>query len=363
MSRTGLIWLVVLASSGAPAQENPPPPAVIVAEAEQKPVVDRIEALGTLRANESVTLTANVTEAVTVIHFDDGDRVEKGDVLVEMTSAEEHALLEEAEATVEEAKSQYERNVQLSRQGSVSEAVLDTARREWQTAEARLQAIRSQLDDRLIAAPFSGAVGLRNISPGALVQPGDIITTLDDDSVMKLEFSVPSIFLGSLKPGLEIVATAYAFGDAEFKGQVSAVDSRVDPVTRTVQVRARVPNPDRLLVPGLLMKIDLLRSPRQAVVVPEEALVPLGEQQFVLVVNRDDGNTVERREVKIGLRMPGEVEIVAGLEAGEAIITHGMEKARPGQTVDIRAVDDGTQRLGEMLDVEPGGGATPRGGP
>jgi membrane fusion protein (multidrug efflux system) len=320
--------------------------------AETKPVVDRVEALGTLHANESVTLTANVTESVTAIHFDDGQRVEKGDVLVEMTSGEEHALLEEAQATVEEAKSQYDRNVQLSKQGSVSEAVLDTARREWQTAKARLEAIRSQLDDRLVSAPFSGVVGLRNISPGALVQPGEVITTLDDDSVMKLEFSVPSVFLSVLKPGLEIVTTTAAYGDEEFEGEVSAVDSRIDPVTRTVQVRALVPNPDRLLRPGLLMQVELLKDPRQAVVIPEEALTPLGNQQFVMVVDRNNGNVVERREVKIGRRMPGEVEILAGVAAGETVVTHGIDQARDGQSVRIRAVDDGSRAVREMFGGE-----------
>lgn len=350
MRRIVLTALLLLAKA-IPAQDASPPP-VIVAVAETKSVVDRVEALGTLRANESVTLTANVTESVTAIHFDDGERVEKGDVLVEMTSGEEHALLEEAQATVEEAKSQYDRNVQLSKQGSVSEAVLDTARRVWQTAKARLEAIRSQLDDRLVSAPFSGVVGLRNISPGALVQPGEVITTLDDDSVMKLEFSVPSVFLSVLKPGLDIVTTTAAYGDEEFEGEVSAVDSRIDPVTRTVQVRALVPNPDRLLRPGLLMQVELLKDPRQAVVIPEEALTPLGNQQFVMVVDRNNGNVVERREVKIGRRMPGEVEILAGVAAGETVVTHGIDKARDGQSVRIRAVDDGSRAVREMFGGE-----------
>jgi membrane fusion protein (multidrug efflux system) len=350
MRRIVLTALLLLATA-IPAQDASPPP-VIVAVAETKSVVDRVEALGTLRANESVTLTANVTESVTAIHFDDGERVEKGDVLVEMTSGEEHALLEEAQATVEEAKSQYDRNVQLSKQGSVSEAVLDTARRVWQTAKARLEAIRSQLDDRLVSAPFSGVVGLRNISPGALVQPGEVITTLDDDSVMKLEFSVPSVFLSVLKPGLDIVTTTAAYGDEEFEGEVSAVDSRIDPVTRTVQVRALVPNPDRLLRPGLLMQVELLKDPRQAVVIPEEALTPLGNQQFVMVVDRNNGNVVERREVKIGRRMPGEVEILAGVAAGETVVTHGIDKARDGQSVRIRAVDDGSRAVREMFGGE-----------
>jgi len=345
VARLAIALLSLLATPLAPAA--PPPTPVIVAPARVEDLSDRVEALGTLRANESVELTASVTETVTAIHFDDGDRVQQGKVLVEMTSAEEHALLEEARSTADEARRQYERLRTLVAERNATEANLDQRHREWETARARLAAIESRLADRLVRAPFSGVVGLRNLSVGALVTPGDLITTLDDDSIMKLDFPVPSTYLEVLRAGLAIVATARAYDARDFEGVVEAVASRVDPVTRSLMVRAVLPNPDRALKPGMLMRVELLKNPRRAVVVPEEALVPRGDEQFVMVVA--DNDTVEERKVRIGTRAPGKVEIVEGLAEGERVITHGTLKVRPGQKVQIGAVDDGSRPLSEML--------------
>lgn len=316
---------------------------------------DRIEALGTVRANESVALTASVTETVSALHFDDGDRVEAGQVLVEMTSAEEHAQLTEALALADEAQRQYRRVQSLATQGTASKSLLDERGREWQTARARLTAIESRLSDRLIKAPFAGVVGLRNISVGALVEPGDLITTLDDDAVMKLDLAVPSVYLSNLVQGLPIVARTRVFEGREFSGKVRSVDSRIDPVSRSVVVRVLLPNPDRLLKPGLLMQVTLRKNPRQTLVVPEAALMPVGRDQFVLVaVPADEGHRAERREVKVGARRPGEVEVLQGLREGELVITHGNMQARPGQAVEVRAVAEGHEPLVELLGAKPG---------
>ncbi len=331
---------------------------VIVAEARPEAWADRTEALGTLRANESVVISAKVTESISDIHFDDGQRVAQGDILVEMTSTEEHAVLEEVRARVAEAEGQFRRVQSLAAQGSASASLLDERRRDWDTARASLRAVESRLEDRVIKAPFPGVVGLRNISLGALVQPGDVITTLDDDRVMKLDFTVPSVFLPSLVPGLAIEAQAPALGERAFTGEISAVDTRVDPVTRSVQVRALLPNPERVLRPGLLMRVDLLRNPRDALSIPEKALLHRGEEHAVLALTTDDDGqrVAERRPVQIGARRPGFVEIVSGLAAGEQVITHGNEKAKPGDPVRVLAVDDGSRTLVELLAQQSGGG-------
>jgi membrane fusion protein (multidrug efflux system) len=347
----GLLAALLAAATGAAE-----PPAVIVAEVRLADFVDRVEALGTLRANESVEITSAVTETVSAVHFDDGDRVAAGQVLVEMTSAEEHALLEEARATKEEALIQYDRVKSLANQGTAARSLLDERRREGETARARLSAIESRLADRLVRAPFAGVVGLRNISPGALVEPGDRITTLDDDRVMKLDFAVPSTFLDALRPGLEIVAEARAYGDREFRGEVRSVDSRVDPITRSVVVRAMLPNADRALRPGMLMQVELLKNPRRALVIPEEALMPLGRDQAVLLVSGEGRDKVERRDIRIGARRPGEVEVLEGLTPGDLVITHGGLKLRPGQKVRVQLTDDGSQPLPAMLRAVGGTG-------
>lgn len=344
-----LLVVSLIVSSSFATGAAPPPPAVFVAEVKLAQFADRLEALGTLRANESVILTASVTETVTNIFFDDGDRVMAGKALLEMTSAEEHALLEEARATVGEARRQYERVKFLEAKGTAAKSLLDERRREWETARARLTAIESRLDDRLVRAPFSGVVGLRNISVGALVEPGDVITTLDDDSVMKMDFSVPSTYLEVLRPGLVIVARGRAYPKRSFQGVVKSVDSRIDPVTRSLVVRAVLPNDDRSLKPGMLMQVELLGNPRETLVIPEEALIPQGSKQFVLVVDEANGHTVVRREVQLGGRRPGEAEILQGLASGEKVITDGAFKVSPGQAVIVHALDDGRQPLREIL--------------
>lgn len=345
-----LAWLVL-----ASAADNP---SVIVAEVRSQTIADRVEALGTLRANESIVVTSAVSEIVSAIHFDDGQRVQAGQALVELSAAEEQAELREAEATVAEALSQYERVQALARRGTEAKALLDERRRQWETARARQSVVESRLADFQIRASFAGVVGLRNISVGALVEPGDPITTLDDDSVMKLEFAVPSVFLATTRPGLEIVARARAYGERDFRGVVRSVDSRVDPVTRSVLVRAVVPNPDRALKPGMLMQVELLKDPREALVIPESALIPEGNSQYVMVVDEGADNRVERREVGVGSRQPGSVEIVNGLSPGEKVITHGTQLAKPGQIVTIQAVDDGSRSLEAMLEGAGSNSAT-----
>ncbi len=327
------------------------PPAttpVFVTKAEIQSIEDRFEALGTLRANESVELMASVTEIVTAISFDDGDRVEAGQILAEMTSDEEHAQLEEARVTVDEAKRQYRRIKSLRAQQSASESQLDEQRRVWEASRARLTAIESRLADRLIRAPFTGVVGLRNVSVGALVTPGDLITTLDDDSVMKLDFPVPAVYLGVIRPDMSVKALTRTWQGRIFEGSVKSIDSRVDPVTRTVIVRALLSNPDHALRPGMLMKVELFSAQRQSIVLPEECLIAKGKEHFVFVVSAED-NTVQRRQVRIGTRRPGQVEIIEGLNVGELVITDGTLKVRPGGQVSIRAVDDGTTPLNQLL--------------
>ncbi|SDW44723.1 efflux RND transporter periplasmic adaptor subunit [Thiocapsa roseopersicina] len=331
--------LVVAASLTATSPANAV--AVLAEEVRSMPLAERVEALGTLKANESVNITANVTETISAIHFDDGQRVKEGDILVELTSVEQHALLDEAQVRVNEAERQYERVKALVAQRAASESLLDERKRDLDTARAVLVAIESRLSDRLIKAPFDGVLGLRNVSRGTLVEPADTITTLDDDSVMKLDFTVPSVFMNDIQPGLRIEARAHTYGDRVFEGVVRGVDSRVDPVTRSIQVRALIPNPERTLKPGLLMRVVLLVDPRNGLVVPEAAILHQGQDHFVqVVVEGEKGLTSERRQVRIGTRKPGLVEVREGLAVGDRVIVHGHLKARPGQPIEIRSTAD-----------------------
>lgn len=345
--------LLVMAIPAGPviaASAGMAPVAVIVELVARHRLADSLEALGTLQANESVRVTAKVSDTIRRINFRDGQTVRAGDVLAELTNAEEAALLAEAQSLEEEARRQYERIQRLVAQGNASEALLDERHREWRTAEARVNAVRSRLADRIVTAPFSGTVGLRRVSPGAWVSPGEVITTLVDDSSMKLDFTVPALYLGSARPGTVIEASSPVFPERTFTGEVSSVDSTIDPVTRSITVRAIMPNEERMLVPGMLMTLNLLRNEREAIVISEEAVIPRADQTFVMVVNTDQEPYIaEQRQIRLGTRLPGRVEVVSGLEVGEQIISHGTLKVRPGAPVVIKAVDDGIRPLADLL--------------
>ena len=315
-----------------------PPLAVVAASVRIQPMSQEVEALGTLQANESVAITSRVTETISALHFDDGQRVSAGAPLVELTSAEEHALLDEAEVRAHEAERQYQRVKSLVAQRSASESLLDERQRDLNAARALLAALQSRVADRVIKAPFAGVLGLRHVSVGALVEPGDLITTLDDDRLMKLDFSVPSVHLAALQPGLPIAAVSPAFGTQVFSGVVRGIDSRIDPITRSVRVRAILPNPELRLKPGLLMQVTLRLDPREALTVPEAAIVQRGAEHFVMRLEDDErGLTATRVAVRVGTRLPGWVEIRDGLTATARVITDGQEKVRPGQP--LRLID------------------------
>lgn len=343
--------ILILACSG-PATAQPKkggdqPANVIVATVKKQDISDSVEALGTLRANESIDITTTVTESVTAVNFTDNQRVEKGEVLIEMASGEEKAQLDQAQAVVSEARQQLDRVKTLAKDGVAPKATLDQRQRDYDSAQGRLREVQSRLKNYLIAAPFSGVLGLRNISVGALVQPGTKITTLDDDNVMKLDFSVPSLFLADLKIGTPITAHAREFGEREFKGEIASLDSQIDPVTRAIVVRAIIPNDDHLLKPGLLMSVELFSNARKSIVVPEESLIPEGRENYVLVVG-DDGK-IEKRKITAEARQPGTVEISIGLNEGEKIVTHGTMTARPGQTANIIGEQVGEESISDVL--------------
>jgi membrane fusion protein (multidrug efflux system) len=335
----------------ATAQQPPRPPAsVIAAEVRSTPFADRIEALGTLRANETVELTATVSDRVVETGFEDGDRVQTGQLLVKLSSTEEEALLKETTSAANESKKQYDRMAQLAERGTASVAQLDEARRVYETARARQLAIESRLAELVIKAPFDGVVGLRNISIGAVVRPGDLITTVDDDSKMLLDFSMPASFLEIVVPGIAIEASTASFGGRIFKGAVRSVSSRIDPVTRSVIVRAEIPNPDRILKPGMLMKVDLLGNPRNALTIPEGALLPAGRDNFVMLLDTTtDPPRATRREVQIGTRRKGEVEILSGLNEGEKVVAHGGFKLTEGTAVRILSETDRAKKSEDPL--------------
>lgn len=309
-------------------------PRVIVEVAQTTEFVDRIEAIGTLRAAESVEISANVTETITEIGFDDGQTVTRGQVLVELEHDEETALVAEARAALEIASREFDRATALLDRATLSESVMQSRQRDLSFAEAQLARALAQEADRVIRAPFDGVVGLRTVSLGTTVRPGDPIVRIDDVSELNLDFSVPATRLATLAAGQKVTAVSPALPGEIFTGAIQTIDSVVDTTTRSVLVRAVLANPENRLKPGLLMTVAVEAAPRDSVTVNEAALIPSGQNTTVyVVIESDDGPRVEQREVDLGARRAGNVEILAGLEDGDRVITHGSIKVRPGSPV------------------------------
>ena len=316
--------------AGGMARFGSGPPPVVTETVVLGNITDKYTALATARANEAIDVTPRISSVVSAIHFDEGQSVSQGDVLVELDSREIRADLDLAEANLRERRSRYGRLETLAASQVVSEVELEEIQAQLQVAEAQVNSARARLEDTIIRAPFSGEVGLRRVSVGGLVQPNTVITTLDDTAVMKLEFSVPEEYLSVMGEGLDIEAAAAAWPDRAFTGKVTSVDSRVDPMTRSLAVLALMPNADRALKPGMFLQVDISRRRDNVVLAPEAALVPRQGRQFVYVV--DEGRA-EERQVSLGSRRPGQVEIVAGLDPGEQIVTQGVQRIRDGLPV------------------------------
>ncbi|MBL8199821.1 MAG: efflux RND transporter periplasmic adaptor subunit [Chromatiales bacterium] len=308
------------------------PIAVITSRVAPQSFTDRFTALGTARANESIEVTARTTSVITRINFREGQRVRTGDVLVDLDNRQEWANLQLAEAQLKQAENQYKRSQTLAVSQAVSAADLDQLEANLLVARAQVRGAQARLDILSVRAPFAGTVGLRRVSLGDLVGPDTVITTLDDTSVIKLEFGIPENFVGDLRTGNTIVADSTVYPDRRFKGTVTSIDSRVDPVTRAVTVLATVPNDEGLLKPGMFLTVGLEKKRENVLLIPEEALVPREGRQYVFVV--EDGKAMER-EVVLGGRAPGLAEIRSGLESGVLLITEGTQRVRTGAPVQV----------------------------
>jgi len=306
-------------------------PKVMSAVIERRTMVDEIQALGTARAFESVDIQPRIASLIERVAFSESDMVRQGQLLVELERSEIVAGLAVAEANLTESRSLYERSKSLASTQAISASNLEQLLAQVKVDEAEVEAAKARLALTSIRAPFAGRVGLRRVSPGSFVSPSTVITTLDDVSKIKLDFSVPETFFTAVSEGMAIEAHSIVYPGRDFVGVVASVDTRLDPVSRAVQVRAILPNDDGALRPGMFMTVDLRQDQGMALVAPEQAIVPEGSSQYVFVVT---DNVVEKRTIEIGRRIPGYVVIVSGLEEGERVVTEGTSKVRNGMQVE-----------------------------
>lgn len=308
---------------------------VVATVVQQQPFAQVVEALGTATANEAIVVTAQETDKIEALLFDDGDLVKRGQLLVRMNIKEEQARLNELKINLAEAQRQLNRVKGLVKEKAASQQLLDEREAQVDALIAQIDVAEAQIADREIRAPFDGLLGVRQVSDGALVRPGDQITTLDDIQTLKVDFSVAERHLPSVKLGQKVQATSIAYPGQLFEGEISHIDSRVDAATRAVRVRAKISNPELLIRPGMLLQVLVQKSVMQSLVIPESALVPIDDQQFVFVV---ENGKVRRLAVQLGARKPGEVQVMAGLTEGQQVVTQGTLRLQDG--IDVKIVEE-----------------------
>lgn len=324
-------------------RQKPPPPLVAAVPSVRHRFVDVIEAVGTARANEQVTIASPVTERLERVLFDDGMAVGRGQLLAVLSQGQEDAQLRGAMASETQANAQFQRIRNLYDRGFATRTQLDQQLAITEGARASAASARAAIGDRMIRAPFAGYVSLRTISAGMVVNTGTPLVTVSDLSRIKLDFTVPETKLQSLRVGQTIEALAAAFPEAPFAGTITSIDPVIDPSSRAVLVRATLPNPGARIKPGMLMTVHVQAAERDADAVPELAVTGRGDARFVYLVTPD--NKARQVAVRTGLRDGGLIE-VAGLPPGARVVGDGVIKVADGMALRIRG--------------EQGGGGKPR---
>lgn len=327
------------------------PAAVEVAKAEAQRLTDDVQALGTLKSRQSVVVRPEVSGRIAKLGFADGQPVKRGQLLVQLDDTLQQAQLHQAEAQASIARANLQRSRELLAQGFVSQSAVDQNAANVEVGQAQVALAQAQLARMKVLAPFDGTAGIRVVDVGAYVKDGADIVGIEDLSSLVVEFSLPERFVDRLRVGQPVDVSLDALPGRPFKGRIVALDSQVDRNGRALLVQARVDNTGALLRPGMFARPRVVFAVREgAVVVPEEALVPQGARQLIFkVVDGADGKKVSQRlEAKVGLRLPGKVEILEGLVVGDIVVTAGHARLLRGDATPLRIVD---------LSKPPGAGA------
>ncbi|MFN7390563.1 efflux RND transporter periplasmic adaptor subunit [Brevundimonas sp.] len=309
-----------------------------------RPFSDQIDVLGVARGQRSVNITSATSELITAVLFEDGQRVGAGAPLVRLQAGEEEASIIQARANLAQAEREYERFRGLAERGVAPRVSAEDALTVVETARATLAAAEARQGDRVIRAPFAGVLGLSTVTPGTLISPGAVITTLDDISVIRVDFPVPERYLGLLRQGLPITATADAYAGESFSGRIALIDTRINETTRAVTARAEFPNPGGRIRPGMLMRVGIQQGQRQSPSVPESAVQFEGENAFVYrIAASERGSTAQRVEVEPGAVEGGFVEILSGLTANDRVVGSGLNRIQPNAPVTVAGAGGGPQ--------------------
>lgn len=332
-SKIALAALIITSSLPFTTQAQGLPAEVVTVSKQNVPTY--IEAVGTLKANESLILRPEITGRIEKIAFTEGNLVKKNTTLVQFDAAMYKAQVNEAKARVALSETEYQRVNKLFKSGSISETQRDSALAQMQINEAQLEQAQVTLQKMTLRAPFTGIVGLRQFSPGDYVVAGaDMLEIVDIDS-MKLDFRVPEIYLPQIAQGQTLTISLTAFPGETFEGKVIAISPQISEQGRNILIRAILPNADKKLRPGLFAKVQLLIKQQELIVIPEEALIPQG-QGFLVYLYKDE--KVTPMPVQLGQRMQGSLAI-SGINVGDVLITAGQLKLQPGSPITPIFVD------------------------
>lgn len=294
--------------------------------------IESVEAVGTARANEQVIITSKYSDLVDEIYFDDGQKVKKGAVLVKLNNQEELAKVNELTANLSESQAHLKRLTELLSSRSTSKSLVEQQEAKTKAIEAQLVSAKAKLNDLTVRAPFAGVLGFREVSKGTYIDAGNVITSLDDLSSIKIDFHLPERLLTHIHVGQQVTALNSAYQNKEFIGKITAIDSRIDSSTRSIKVRAIIKNKTLKLYPGMLLNISVLLQVENILQLPESSIIPIENIHYVFVVNEDKAL---RKAIKIGRRHPGMVEVISGLVEGEQVVVEGALKLRDGSAISI----------------------------
>ena len=308
------------------------PSNVNVVQPKLDQVRDVVVAVGTLRSRQEIELTSEVSGRIVELNFAPGDPVAEGQLLVRLEDRQAQADLRVSNAQYVDAKRQYDRAQSLRSNNSISQAQVDALRTTLDVGEAQLEAARTRLNDHRIEAPFAGVVGLVDVSVGAYLNIGDSIATLDATDRMELTFSIPERYLGKVTQGQVLTARTAAFPDRDFGGTLAELGTRINELSRSLPVKAMIDNSEGRLRPGQFMSVSLTLQEREALVIPEQAVLLQGSKAFVFVANEGEARRIE---VGLGSREPGLVEITEGISAEDSVIITGQDRLSSGDKVAI----------------------------
>ncbi|SIN96152.1 efflux RND transporter periplasmic adaptor subunit [Salinivibrio sp. ES.052] len=306
---------------------------VMTAQVETKPIAPSLSLVGNVKAHQQINIESEVSARIETVHVKPGETVQKGAPLVTFNRAKAQAAVLEASAYLNDEQRKLKEYTKLAQRGALTQTELEAQQASVNIAKARLQSAQSDLDDHRLVAPFSGRIGLFDLSVGQRVDVGETLFSLDNLSRMNLDIQVPEQYFSRLYPQMPVTVTSQAWPDQAFTGKISVVDSRVNLDALSVSARVALNNPERKLQPGMLMEAKLTLPKQQAVIVPVQALQYSGTRRYVFRV--DDEGIAHRTEITLGARIDNQVVVSKGLEPGQHIVVQGLVNMRDGAQVSV----------------------------